>query len=201
MGEQHFWRSRRVARLVKQFTHKHRHGLWVETRALQNLNANPVGLFFVLAGEADHTLLGAGQRPGQGRHSGLRAGHRQQNRTQGTDPGQRRIALLIFHRAGEMPLRHVGDFVRHDRGQFALVIRVAEQGGVEDHIAAEEGEGVDLVVINQIEVERGTHRVGVSHQTHTQPVDILHQQRVVDQRRATAQLADVVIPHLHFLTY
>lgn len=69
-------------------------------------------------------------------------------------PSQRRIALLIFHRAGEMPLRHVGDFVRHDRGQFALVIRVAEQGGVEDHIAAEEGEGVDLVVINQIEVER-----------------------------------------------
>ena len=35
-----------------------------------------------------------------------------------------------------------------------FVIRVAEQGGVEDHIAAEEGEGVDLVVINQIEVER-----------------------------------------------
>lgn len=86
VGEQHFWRSRRVARLVKQFTHKHRHSLRVETRALQNLNANPVGLFFVLASEADHTLLSTGQRPGQGRHSGLRAGHRQQNRTRGTDP-------------------------------------------------------------------------------------------------------------------
>ena len=68
-GEQHFRRSRRVARLVKQFTHKHRHSLRVETRALQNLNANPVGLFFVLASEADHTLLSTGQRPGQGRHS------------------------------------------------------------------------------------------------------------------------------------
>ncbi len=78
VGEQHFRRSRRVARLVKQFTHKHRHSLRVETRALQNLNANPVGFFFVLAGEADHTLLSTGQRPGQGRHSGLRAGHRQQ---------------------------------------------------------------------------------------------------------------------------
>ena len=99
-----------------------------------------------------------------------------------------------------MPLRHVGDFVRHDRGQFALIIGIAEQGRVEDHIAAEEGEGVDLVVINQVEVERGAHRIRMRDQTHAQPVDVLHQQRVVDQRRAAAQLADVVIPHLHFLT-
>jgi len=82
----------------------------------------------------------------------------------------------------------------------AFVISIAEQRRVQHYVAAEKGEGVNFVVIDEIEVERGFYRIGVRDQTHTQPVDILHQQRVVNQGRAAAQLTDIIIAHLKFLT-
>lgn len=73
---------------------------------------------------------------------------------------------MVFHRAGEMALGDVRNFVRHYRRQLAFIIRVAEQGRVQYDVTAEESKGVYLIVINQIKVERGANGIGVRHQAH-----------------------------------
>ncbi|MNE24523.1 hypothetical protein D3C80_1178160 [compost metagenome] len=70
---------------------------------------------------------------------------------------------------------------------------------MQHYVAAEEGEGVDFVVTHQIEMEWRTHRIGACHQPVAQLVNILSQQRVIDQRCAGTKLTHVKIPHGHFL--
>ena len=86
------------------------------------------------------------------------------------------------------------------RSQLAFVVADAQQRGVQHHVAAEEGEGVDLVVAHQIEMERRAHRIGAGHQPVAQLVDVLAQQRIVDQRGTGAQLAHVEIAHRQLLS-
>ncbi len=91
-------------------------------------------------------------------------------------PSQRGVALLIFI-ARAVALGDVRDFVRQYRSQLAFVVADAKQRGMQHHVAAEEGEGVDLVVAHQIEMERCAHRISAGHQPVAQLVDVLAQQR------------------------
>ena len=70
---------------------------------------------------------------------------------------------------------------------------------MQHHVAAEKGEGVDLIVADQAEMERGAHRISMGHQSHAKLIDVLIQQRIVNQRRAGSQLAHIKIAHLQFL--
>ena len=126
MGQQNFRRTGRVTRLIEQFFQEARHGLRVKARALQHLNPDAVRFLFVLLGKADHSLARSRQRTGQGRHPGLRAGHRQQNRAQRAHPGEGGVTFLVFHGARQVALGDVRNFVRHYRGQLAFVVRVTE---------------------------------------------------------------------------
>ncbi|MNS72702.1 hypothetical protein D3C72_1061220 [compost metagenome] len=104
------------------------HGFRIEPGALQHLNANTIGFLFVRLGKADHALLGAGQSAAQRRHPHGRVGHRQQDGAKGAYPGQRGVALLVFHRTRQVALSYVRDFVRQYRGELAFVVGFAEQG-------------------------------------------------------------------------
>ena len=89
--------------------------------------------------------------------------------------------------------------MRHHRCQLAFVVGITKQRRVKHHVATEESEGVKLVVIHNKEMERRADRIGMRNQTLPEFIDVLIEQRVVNQRGTGAHLTDVEIAHLQFL--
>jgi hypothetical protein len=83
---------------------------------------------------------------------------------------------------------HVGDLVRHYAGQFRFGIRFQNQPGVDEEESTRQGECIDILAVDHLNGERHL-RIGIAHQILPNPVDILGDNRIVD---------DLGLP-LHFL--
>ena len=53
-----------------------------------------------------------------------------------------------------MPGAHVGDFVCHHAGKFCFIVSSQNQAGIDVEESAGEGEGIHLIVVNDLHDER-----------------------------------------------
>ena len=74
---------------------------------------------------------------------------------------------------------HVRDLVRHHARQFGFAIRLQDQARVHEEEPAGQSESVHLFGIDHLDGERN-FGVGIAHQVLADPVDVLGDDRVVD---------------------
>jgi len=75
---------------------------------------------------------------------------------------------------------HMSNFVRHDAGQFSLVVGFQNESRVHEEETSRESEGVHFFRIQNFDRE-GDFGVGVPHQVLAYPVHIFRNNRVVNQ--------------------
>ena len=62
------------------------------------------------------------------------------------------LELLALRRLrGAVPQRDVGDLVRHDAGDFAFRLGRLDHASIEEHRAARQREGVDVLLVHDVE--------------------------------------------------
>ena len=81
--------------------------------------------------------------------------------------------------AGAVARRDVRDLVRHDAGQFGFVLGLQDQAGVHEEEAARQRERVHFFGVEHLDGE-GHLGVGVAHQVLADAVDVLGDDRIVD---------------------
>ena len=80
---------------------------------------------------------------------------------------------------GAVPRGDVGDFVSHHAGQLSFVIGFQKQAGIDEEEPARQGKCVHFFRIQHLDGE-GDLGVGVPHQILAHAVDVLRDDRVVD---------------------
>ena len=99
------------------------------------------------------------------------------------------------HLADGMVGADVGGLMSHDAGQFRLFVGVEDEAGVDVEEAAGQGQGVDLIRIDDLDGE-GNLAVGVLDDVLADAVYVLDDHRIGDEPGALLDLHGVLLPIL-----
>src|SRR5262249_52737131 len=102
--------------------------------------------------------------------------------------------LLASHLPGHVTRGDVGDLVRHRPGQLGFALGCLDQSRVNKDESPRQGKRVQLLAFYDLEGE-GDGRVGVADQILAQAVDVLADDRVVEQLALFANLLGQLAAH------
>ena len=91
---------------------------------------------------------------------------------------EREVAALAFNHAGNVALRDVTHFVRHDAGELAFALCGDDGAGMDGNVAAGEREGVERVVLDGKEKEVVGARARMAHELVAETPEIIHDLRI-----------------------
>jgi hypothetical protein len=161
----------------------------------------PCGFILVAAGEVDLLLC---RRSLGDHHAGLRsiavAGN--DAREDCAEHQRRRdntLSLAGMDGARNVALCNVRDLVGQHPREFVFVARGLQQPGVHADKAAGEGKGVDIRIVDDEELEALAAVVGVSRDPAANFVDVLGNERVLDDRSAESNLRHDCSPEPGFV--
>ena len=98
-----------------------------------------------------------------------------------------------------MPLRNVGYFVCNDAREFVFASRGFEQARVHADVAAGQGEGINSLIIDGEERETVVAVVGLRDDAAADLVDVLGDQRILDNLSTAADIAHDHPPQPRFI--
>jgi hypothetical protein len=183
-------RTRRKARRLMHALEEIGHGARIESAGDQGLDADAVGLGFVMAREVDLALHGARLHGGDGGDARIGAAvGAQDDRAQHGGDGRHGHALLVFQRPRQVALRDVRNFVAEHGGQFVLGLGGQDQAAVHADVAARAGERVQRRVRDDEEIEAALRIAAVAAQALADTLQVAVDERVVQHRHALAHLA------------
>ncbi len=107
--------------------------------------------------------------------------------------------MLGLDATGEVALRQVRQFVRHDRGVLGFGLGIKEQATVDPDDPAGGGEGVELRAVEQHELQAAVLQLAGFRQAIDAGLDEILQLRVVQLRNLTTQQAEPGTAELVFL--
>ena len=93
-----------------------------------------------------------------------------------------------------MPRRYVRNLVRHHPGKFRFLVCRHNQSRVDIEEAAWEREGIQLVRVNHLNSE-GHLGIGVAYQVLPNTIDVLRDDRILNQLDAGLHLLGILLAH------
>ena len=98
--------------------------------------------------------------------------------------------------ARRVPRGHVADFVRHGAGQLSFGFGHPDQPGIDENIAARQREGIDGVVLDDLEADWDLG-VGVARQVLAEAIDVLANDGIVYHLGLPLDFDGQLLTHSH----
>ncbi len=179
-----------------QTLEEQRHRVRVEAGLLQQVDADAVCFFFMLAGEVELALHHAALRADDAglRRIGIAACSQDGDR----DSGHRRqgVIFLSGHHARQMMLGDVRDLVAQYGCEFRFALCQQDQSRVDADESAGHGEGVDRAIIDHEEFEGFAGLAAVGDQPAAKAVQVIGDLRIVEILLAGADLEHALFADL-----
>lgn len=192
--EEQFNRAWIAALLSLKQPHQFRHAPRIEPGAAQVEHPFLVRLALVVAAELRHRRVG---RNGGTYLGDLRAAAVAQQRIEEAQANARREPLA--ESIGGVPIRDVGDLVRHDGRQLGFVLRRQNRAAVNPDRSARQRESVDLARIRHRKTVWIARPVGIGRNRPTEALDISRHPSIPDFRDLLTDLSLGLASDLNFL--
>ena len=175
---------------------KRRHAVRVEAGVGQRADADAVSFVLVTAGEVDLLLRSRALCYHHACLHGVTVARRDpgQNRAQHQCRRQDALPLTGMDGPRDVPLRDVRDLVGQHAGEFVFIAGRIDQAGMHTDVAAGQGEGIDIGIVDDEEREALAAVVGLRGNAVAHFVDVLGDLRVFDDPPAKANLRMIARP-------